>query len=121
MPPGLASKLLGTRISDAERIAALSTVPFSARYLYPDTNDFYYRYGDGYMSRPRPIVGLTVNAVRIGTNDSSGIRTVPMGITLIAPKAASRSGSSVAAGTSAVLAAPRDKPTDSRVRARARA
>jgi hypothetical protein len=51
MPPGLASKLLGTRISDAERIAALSTVPFSARYLYPDTNDFYYRYGDGYMYR----------------------------------------------------------------------
>jgi hypothetical protein len=51
MPPGLASKLLGTRISDAARIAELSSVPYSVRYLYPDTNDFYYRYGDGYMYR----------------------------------------------------------------------
>ena len=51
MPPGLAPKLLGTRISDAERIAALNSVPYSVRYLYPDTNDFYYRYGDGYMYR----------------------------------------------------------------------
>ncbi len=51
MPPGQAAKLLGTRISDANRIAALSEVPYSVRYLYPDTNDFYYRYGDGYMYR----------------------------------------------------------------------
>ncbi len=51
MPPGQAAKLLGTRISDAERIAALTAVPYSVRYLYPDTNDFYYRYGDGYMYR----------------------------------------------------------------------
>jgi len=51
MPPGLASKLLGTRISDAARIAELSSVPYSVRYLYQDTNDFYYRYGDGYMYR----------------------------------------------------------------------
>ncbi len=51
MPPGQAAKLLGTRISDAERIAALSSVPYSVRYLYPDSNDFYYRYGDGYMYR----------------------------------------------------------------------
>jgi hypothetical protein len=26
-------------------------VPYSVRYLYPDTDDFYYRYGDGYMYR----------------------------------------------------------------------
>ena len=51
MPPGQAAKLLGTRFSDAERIASLGTVPYSVRYLYPDTNDFYYRYGDGYMYR----------------------------------------------------------------------
>jgi hypothetical protein len=29
----------------------LGSVPYSVRYLYPDTNDFYYRYGDGYMYR----------------------------------------------------------------------
>ena len=51
MPPGQAAKLLGTRIADAERFAALSAVPLSARYLYPDTNDYYYRYGDGYLYR----------------------------------------------------------------------
>ena len=51
MPPGQAAKLLGAPISDAARIAALSTVPYSVRYLYPDTNDFYYRYGDGYLYR----------------------------------------------------------------------
>ena len=51
MPPGQAAKLLGTRLSDAARIAALGSVPYSVRYLYPDTNDFYYRYGDGYMYR----------------------------------------------------------------------
>ena len=26
-------------------------MPFSARYLYPDTDDYFYRYGDGYMYR----------------------------------------------------------------------
>ena len=51
MPPGQAAKLLGTRFSDAERIVTLGSVPYSVRYLYPDTNDFYYRYGDGYMYR----------------------------------------------------------------------
>jgi len=51
MPPGQAAKLLGTRLSDASRFAALGSVPLSARYLYPDTNDYFYRYGDGYMYR----------------------------------------------------------------------
>jgi hypothetical protein len=51
MPPGQAAKLLGTRLSDAGRFASLGEVPLSARYLYPDTNDYFYRYGDGYMYR----------------------------------------------------------------------
>ncbi len=51
MPPGQAAKLLGTRLSDAGRFATLGSVPFSARYLYPDTDDYFYRYGDGYMYR----------------------------------------------------------------------
>lgn len=51
MPPGQAAKLLGTPLSTAARVAALGSVPLSARYLYPDTDDYFYRYGDGYMYR----------------------------------------------------------------------
>jgi hypothetical protein len=51
MPPGQAAKLLGTPISTAASVAALSSVPLSAQYLYPDTNDYYYRYGGDYMYR----------------------------------------------------------------------
>lgn len=51
MPPGQAAKLLGAPLSSAAQIAALSTVPLSAQYLYPDTNDYFYRYGDGYLYR----------------------------------------------------------------------
>ncbi len=51
MPPGQAAKLLGTPISRAASLAALSSVPLSAQYLYPDTNDYYYRYGGDYLYR----------------------------------------------------------------------
>ena len=51
MPPGQAAKLLGSRLSDAGRFATLGAVPLSARYLYPDTDDYFYRYGDGYLYR----------------------------------------------------------------------
>lgn len=51
IPPGQRAKFLGQRLSNVERISTLSAVPLSVRYLYPDTNDFYYRYGDGFMYR----------------------------------------------------------------------
>lgn len=51
LPPGQAKKLFGRSIGDAERIAALNEVPFGFRSFYPDTSDYYYRYGDGYMYR----------------------------------------------------------------------
>ena len=51
MPPGLAAKLLVVPVSTAASIAALSSVPLSAQYLYPDTNDYYYRYGGDYLYR----------------------------------------------------------------------
>jgi hypothetical protein len=51
MPPGQARKLLGRPLSLASKAAALSALPLSARALYPDTNDYYYRYGDGYLYR----------------------------------------------------------------------
>jgi len=51
MPPGQAAKLLGARLSDADRFAELNAVPYSIRSIYPDTSDYYYRYGGGYLYR----------------------------------------------------------------------
>ncbi|HEX6785039.1 MAG TPA: hypothetical protein VF098_10360 [Sphingomicrobium sp.] len=48
MPPGQAAKLVGSPLSTAATIAALSAIPASVGYLYPDTPDYYWRYGDGY-------------------------------------------------------------------------
>ncbi|HKX92688.1 MAG TPA: hypothetical protein VJM15_09730 [Sphingomicrobium sp.] len=51
MPPGQAAKLLGTPLSAAARFAAFDDVPYSIRYLYPDTDDYFYRFGNGYLYR----------------------------------------------------------------------
>ncbi len=51
MPPGQAAKLLGTPLSSAARFATFDSFPLSARYLYPDTDDYFYRFGDGYAYR----------------------------------------------------------------------
>jgi hypothetical protein len=51
LPPGQANKILGHSLRDAQRIAALNTVPYSLRAFYPDSDDYYYRYGDGYLYR----------------------------------------------------------------------
>jgi hypothetical protein len=51
LPPGQAKKLLGAPIATAARIAALNSLPIGLRGFYPDTNDYYYRYGDGYLYR----------------------------------------------------------------------
>jgi len=49
LPPGQANKLLGAPISTAARIAALNSLPIGMQSFYPNTNDYYYRYGDGYL------------------------------------------------------------------------
>ena len=51
MPPGQAAKLLGTPLSAAAAIVPLSILPQPVSYFYPDTNDYYWRYGDGYLYR----------------------------------------------------------------------
>ena len=51
LPPGQAKKLLGRSFRDAARIAAFNDVPIGIRAFYPDTDDYYYRYGDGYLYR----------------------------------------------------------------------
>jgi hypothetical protein len=49
MPPGQAAKLLGAPLSAATAFAPLYELPQSVSYLYPETPDYYYRYGDGYL------------------------------------------------------------------------
>ena len=48
LPPGQAKKLVGQVIPAAYRERVL---PDRLRYIYPDTDDYYYRYGDGYLYR----------------------------------------------------------------------
>ncbi|HXH53792.1 MAG TPA: hypothetical protein VNH53_10270 [Sphingomicrobium sp.] len=48
LPPGQAKKMIGSVLPAAYASHAL---PRELRYLYPDTNDYYYRYGDGYAYR----------------------------------------------------------------------
>ena len=49
--PYVASRYLGQPVSAVSQLAALSVLPQSVRYLYPDTDDYYYRYGGGYAYR----------------------------------------------------------------------
>jgi hypothetical protein len=49
MPPGQAAKLLGTPFAAASAAVPLAILPQPLSYLYPDTPDYYYRYGDGYL------------------------------------------------------------------------
>jgi hypothetical protein len=49
MPPGQAAKLLGAPLAMAQSYGPMYALPQSLSYLYPDTPDYYYRYGDGYL------------------------------------------------------------------------
>jgi len=42
-------QFVGAPLSQVASFAALSPVPTTIQYLYPDTPDYYYRYGDGYL------------------------------------------------------------------------
>jgi hypothetical protein len=49
MPPGQAKQLVGSPISTLARVAALNELPVRLQSLYRPTDDYYYRYGDGYL------------------------------------------------------------------------
>jgi hypothetical protein len=51
LPPGQAKKLIGAPLAAAASYGALNSFPQSVSYLYPDTQDYYYRYNDGYAYR----------------------------------------------------------------------
>lgn len=49
MPPGQAAKLVGQPLVVANRFGALAPLPLSMRGLYWDNDDYYYRWGGGYL------------------------------------------------------------------------
>ena len=49
LPPGQAMKLLGAPLAAVTGYTALNAIPSQWSYLYPETQDYYYRYGDGYL------------------------------------------------------------------------
>jgi hypothetical protein len=49
LPLTTARSLLGVPVATASSLLTLSALPGNIQYLYPDTPDYYYRYGDGYM------------------------------------------------------------------------
>lgn len=49
LPPGQAAKLIGAPLSAAAGFMTLNALPQSWNYFYPDTDDYYWRYGDGYL------------------------------------------------------------------------
>lgn len=51
LPPGQAAKFIGQPLASAARLAALSPLPSSLQSLYWDDDDYYYRYGGGYLYR----------------------------------------------------------------------
>lgn len=51
MPPGQAKKLVGQPLAAATRLAALDPLPLSMRSLFWDDDDYYYRWGGGYLYR----------------------------------------------------------------------
>jgi hypothetical protein len=49
LDPFAATSFIGAPFSTVNGIVPLMAFPASAAYLYPDTPDYYYRYGGGYM------------------------------------------------------------------------
>jgi hypothetical protein len=49
IPYTTAQTFVGVPLTTASTLAVLNPLPMSVQYLYPDTPDYYYRYGDGYL------------------------------------------------------------------------
>ena len=50
-PPGQAAKFVGQPLAAVSRLAALDSLPRAFRPLFLDNDDYYYRYGGGYLYR----------------------------------------------------------------------
>jgi hypothetical protein len=51
LPFGEARRFVGQRARVVNNFVTLAAIPASVSYLYPDTPDWYYRYGGGYLYR----------------------------------------------------------------------
>ena len=51
VPPGQAAKYVGQPLNSVARLAAFDPLPRSLRSLYYDDDEYYYRYGGGYLYR----------------------------------------------------------------------
>lgn len=51
VPPGQVEKLVGQPVSLLSSQVALQPLPMRLSAIYPDTDDYYYRYGNGYLYR----------------------------------------------------------------------
>lgn len=51
MPPGQAARFIGQPLVAASRLGALDPLPLSMRSLFWDDDDYYYRWGGGYLYR----------------------------------------------------------------------
>ena len=49
MPVPQVERFVGAPIGQVANFAGLSPLPATIQYLYPETPDYYYRYGDGYL------------------------------------------------------------------------
>jgi hypothetical protein len=49
LAPAMVDRFIGQPVNRVESFAALSPLPPAISYLYPETPDYYYRYGDGYL------------------------------------------------------------------------
>jgi hypothetical protein len=49
LPVTRVEQFIGAPLAQVATFAALSPLPTTIQYLYPDTPDYYYRYGDGYL------------------------------------------------------------------------
>ena len=49
IPVNQVERFVGAPVGQVANFAALSPLPATIQYLYPDTPDYYYRYGDGYL------------------------------------------------------------------------
>jgi hypothetical protein len=51
LPFGQAVRFVGEPVRNVRNVVTFAALPSTVSYLYPDTADWYYRYGDGYMYR----------------------------------------------------------------------
>lgn len=49
IPMTTATTFIGVPLATAATITPFNPLPMSFQYLYPDTDDYYYRYGNGYL------------------------------------------------------------------------